>query len=67
MPEFFSGTSGRPKFNIPYDQLNFLVERGFTFVKTAELLGISVRTAERRFQDFGLNCYQLPRSTLYLR
>ena len=53
--QFFSGTSGRPKFNIPYDQLNFLVERGFTFVKMAELLGVSVRTVERRCQDFGLS------------
>ena len=25
--QFFSRTQGRPKFNIPYDQLNFLVER----------------------------------------
>ena len=26
--QFFSGTLGRPKFNIPYEQLNFLMERG---------------------------------------
>ena len=38
--QFCSGTSGKPKFNIPYNQLNFLVERGFTFVKMAELLGV---------------------------
>ena len=53
--QIFSGTPGRPKFNIPYEQLNFLVERGFTIVKMAELLGVSARTIERRFQDFGLS------------
>ena len=53
--EIFSETTGRPKFNIPYEQLNFLVERGFTIVKMAELLGVSARTIERRFQDFGLS------------
>ena len=53
--EIFSGTTGRPKLNIPYEQLNFLVERGFTIVKMAELLGVSARTIERRFQDFGLS------------
>jgi len=53
--QIFSGTPGRPKFNIPYEQLNFLVERGFTIVKMAELLGVSVRTIERRFQHFGLS------------
>ncbi len=53
--QIFSGSPGRPKFNIPYEQLNFLVERGFTTVKMAELLGVSVRTIERRFHDFGLS------------
>ncbi len=31
------------------------MERGFTTVKMAELLGVSVRTIERRFHDFGLS------------
>ena len=53
--QIFSGTPGRPKLDIPYEQLNFLVERGFTTVKIAELLGVSVRTIERRFQNFGLS------------
>ena len=53
--QIFSGTPGRPKFNIPYEQLNFLVVKGFTTVKIAELLGVSVRTIERRFQDFSLS------------
>jgi hypothetical protein len=53
--QIFSQTPGRQKFNIPYEQLNFLVERGFTTVKMAELLGVSVRTIEPRFQEFGLS------------
>ena len=31
------------------------MERGFTIIKIAELLGVSARTIERRFQDFGLS------------
>ena len=51
----FSGSPGRPKFNISYEQLNFLVERRFTAVQITELLGVSLRTFERRLRDFGLS------------
>ena len=51
----FTGSSGRPKFNIPYEQLNFLLERRFTVAQISALLGVSSRTIERRLQEFGLS------------
>ncbi len=51
----FSGSPGRPKLNISFEQLNFLIERRFTTVQISELLGVSLRTIERRLQDFGLS------------
>lgn len=51
----FTGSPGRPKFNIPYEQLNFLLERRFTTVQISALLGVSSRTVERRLQEFGLS------------
>lgn len=53
--QMFSGSPGRPKYNIPYEQLNFLVERRFTGVQISELLGVGLRTIERRLQEFGLS------------
>ncbi len=51
----FTGSPGRPKFNIPYEQLNFLLERRFTVIQISALLGVSSRTIERRLQEFGLS------------
>lgn len=51
----FTGNRGRPKFNIPYEQLSFLVERRFTIKQIAAALGVSERTVERRLQHFGMS------------
>jgi hypothetical protein len=51
----FSGSPGRPKFNISHEQLEFLLERRFTTVQMSRLLGVSVRTIERRMAEFGLS------------
>ena len=51
----FSGQRGRPRYSIPRDQLDFLIGRCFTVVDIATLLGISVRTVERRLVEFGLS------------
>ncbi|CAB3994770.1 PREDICTED: uncharacterized protein LOC107346750 [Paramuricea clavata] len=50
-----TGGRGRPKLNIPQDQLQFLVERGFTIPEISRMLSTSVRTIERRLHDFGLS------------
>ena len=50
----FTGIPGRPKFDIPKEQLEFLVEQGFRTPAIANLLGVSRRTVERRFHEFGV-------------
>lgn len=37
----FTSVPGRPKFNIPKEQLEFLVEQGFRTPAMANLLGVS--------------------------
>ena len=50
-----TGNSGRPRFDIAYEQLDFLVERRFTVKQMAMLLGVSERTIERRMQEFSIS------------
>ena len=51
----FTGQRGHPRYSIPRDQLEFLVDRCFSVVDIATLLGVSVRTIERRLFEFGLS------------
>ena len=37
----FTGIQGRPKFNIPKEQLQFLVEQRFSIPAIADILGVS--------------------------
>ena len=53
--QVYTGERGRPKLNISQDQLQFLVERGFTIPDISRMLNVSVRTIERRLHDFGLS------------
>lgn len=53
-----AGQRGRPKFDIPQDQLQFLLERGFAVPEISRMLSVSVRTIERRLHDFGLSATQ---------
>jgi len=41
------GGRGRPKFDVSREQLEFLLERGFSVRDVAQLLGLSLRTTER--------------------
>ena len=54
-PALHSGSVGRPRFNIPEEQLQFLVESGFTGQQIAEIIGVSLRTVRRRMADYGLS------------
>jgi transcriptional regulator with XRE-family HTH domain len=47
-----TGACGRPKFNITKEQLQFLLERGFSVPDIAQTLGVSVSTIERRLREF---------------
>lgn len=53
-----SGGRGRPKFDVSRDQLEFLLERGFSVPDVAHMLGLSVRTTERRLQEFNISSRQ---------
>ena len=44
----FTGTRGRPSYNVPREQLDFLVERQFSVRQMASILGVSESTAQRR-------------------
>ena len=46
------GGRGRPKFDVSREQLEFLLERGFSVRDVAQLLGLSLRETERRLQEF---------------
>ena len=52
--KIFTGMHGRPKFNIQREHLEFLVEQGFNSPAIAGILGVSLRTIERRQQEFGI-------------
>ena len=52
------GGRGRPKFDVSRDQIEFLLERGFSVPDVAQILGISVRTTERRLHEFGISSTQ---------
>ena len=45
---------GRPKFDIPEEQLQFLIESGFTGLQMAEIIGVSLRMM-RRMADYELS------------
>lgn len=47
---------GRPAFDITAEQLEHLLELGFSATTIADLLGVSRSTVCRRMRDFGLSC-----------
>ena len=48
------GGCGRPSFQIPKEQLSFLLEQGFKVQEVSSILGVGKRTIERRMAAFGL-------------
>ena len=56
--QVFSGGRGRPKFDVSREQLEFLLERGFSIPDEVKLLGLSLRTTERRLKEFGISSGQ---------
>ena len=50
-----TGQRGRPSFEIGEEQLSaYLLEQGFNVRDIGSILGVSVRTVERRMSSFGL-------------
>ena len=52
--KIFTGMHGRPKFNIQREHVEFLVEQGFNNPIIAGILGVSLRTFERRQQEYDI-------------
>ena len=48
------GERGRPSFQIPKEQLSFLLELGFKVQEVSSILGVGKHTIERRMAAFGL-------------
>ena len=49
------GTNGRPRFDIPFEQLDCLLQNHFTVPQIADLLSVSQRTIFRRMSEYGLS------------
>ncbi len=54
-PVLHEGVSGRPRFNIPRNQLSCLLEKRFTVPQIAGILGVSIRTVRRRMTEYDLS------------
>ena len=54
-PRSVTNGVGRPRFQVPKEQLSLLMERRFTIPQIAELIGISTRTLHRRMSEYGLS------------
>ena len=51
----FSGERGRPRLQIPFEKMVFLLEKKFKIDEIAKLFITSKSTVERRMRDFGLS------------
>ena len=54
-PIFCTGTRGRPSYEIPREQLSFLLDQGFKVSQISGMLGVGQRTVKRRMSAFGLS------------
>lgn len=54
-PETVAAGLGRPRFEIPSEQISLLIESQFTVPQIADLIGVSVRTVYRRMSQYGLS------------
>ena len=52
---YFAGERGRPRLQIPCENLRFLLEKNFKVAEIANIYGTSKSTIERRMKDLGLS------------
>ena len=50
----FTGTRGRPRYDIPKEQIELYLQYGFTQQKIAEMLHVSAKTLGRRIKEYGI-------------
>ena len=58
-PQTITSGRGRPKFDIPCEQLEHLLELGLNCHTIAACLGVSLCTIRRRMTDYGLSVSSL--------
>ena len=51
----FSGCIGRPRYDIPRSQLEYLLQNRFTVPQISSLLNVSVTTVRRRMEEYDLS------------
>ena len=54
-----TGGVGRPRFDVPQNQLEFLLHVGFSVPQISRLVGVSVSTVRRRMTLYGLSVQSL--------
>lgn len=54
-PTMYSGSVCRPRFDIPQQQIRFLLESGFTLPQIASVSGVSLSAVRRRMAGYGLS------------
>ena len=64
---YISGGRGRPKFVIPEELLEQLLDMHFTCQTIAKLLGVSLRTVRRRMEEYGLSVRSCYSAVHYIR
>ena len=55
----YGGLAGRPRYDIPQDQLEYLLQSRFSVPQIALLLNVSVRTVRRRMERYDLSVRSL--------
>ena len=58
-PIIHDGNEGRPRLNIPRNQLAYMLEMTFTVPQIASILKVSVRTIRRRMSEYELSVHAL--------
>lgn len=53
-PLIKTGSKGRPKFDIPFEHLAYLLDNGFKVTDIASLLCVSSKTVHRRLEENGI-------------
>ena len=53
------GSIGRPRFDVPRNQLACLLEKRFTVPQIADIIGVSIRTVRRRMTEYQLSIHAL--------
>ncbi len=50
------GSPGRPPFHIPEEQIEAMIELGYTYQQMATIIGVSARTLRRNREQFERRC-----------